>query len=386
MNETPKPLYEAALDLCYQIEKCGASTELTTASIMASELYRRIKKEEEELERLNQFSNAIAKACDKWGWSHATTEVELIESINELICFAKIMREKHLVKTRDGKEFCMIEFVEGKTETGFNLCERQAKSLLYPQMEQQLSAATAACAAMREVLETLDAHRKQTSRIRTRTVKWEDVITKLDAALSNPAGQELLKELAELRAWKEEIQGAIHRSSMGILRTTQGPSGTMIGYTEACERAHQEKTLEVIHENIDLGIKVSTQSERIAELEGALKPFDISGAHLRSFEDTNNFTITRTAGQFRAITKALAAKGAPAVTHDPTAITVWPFYAAPQEYRDICSQGGDEDYIAFVPDTCSEQDPSFLWDGRFSCCTSSSHQIPGGTLVVGCHA
>lgn len=33
---------QAALELCWQIEKCGASEELTKASVMASELHSKL--------------------------------------------------------------------------------------------------------------------------------------------------------------------------------------------------------------------------------------------------------------------------------------------------------------------------------------------------------
>jgi len=39
---TETKIEKLALALCYQIEKCGASEELTKASVMASELRREI--------------------------------------------------------------------------------------------------------------------------------------------------------------------------------------------------------------------------------------------------------------------------------------------------------------------------------------------------------
>lgn len=84
--------------------------------------------------------------------------------------------------------------------------------------------------------------------------------------MSDPA-----KEIAELRAWKDEIRGAIERSGMGVMRTSQGPSGTMIGYTPEVEKAHHEKTLEVIRENIDLEANVREQAKEIAALRDALR-------------------------------------------------------------------------------------------------------------------
>jgi len=75
------------------------------------------------------------------------------------------------------------------------------------------------------------------------------------------------KDEAENAAWREEIQGAIHRSGMGILRTSQGPSGTMIGYRPEVEAAHHKKTIEVINENADLGMKLTAATKRAEEAE-----------------------------------------------------------------------------------------------------------------------
>lgn len=66
--------------------------------------------------------------------------------------------------------------------------------------ERELTTLTASCAAKTDALRTLEAHRKQTNRIRTRTVTWEEVITKLDKALSDTAGQELLDQLTDVKA------------------------------------------------------------------------------------------------------------------------------------------------------------------------------------------
>lgn len=71
---------------------------------------------------------------------------------------------------------------------------------------------------------------------------------------------------AELAAWQTEIRGAIERSGMGIMRTSQGPSGTMLGYRPEVEEEHDRKTLEVIHENVDLTIELKKSKEREAEL------------------------------------------------------------------------------------------------------------------------
>lgn len=89
--------------------------------------------DESELARLNRFAHAIAQACVKWEWSHATTEVELIESINELIEFRKaITGEKHVLYTHNGEEFALFEWKEFEGEEGFCLCEKQPTQLQQP--------------------------------------------------------------------------------------------------------------------------------------------------------------------------------------------------------------------------------------------------------------
>lgn len=140
----------------------------------------------------------------------------------------------------------------------------------------------------------------------------------------------LEKELAELRAWKEEAQdlivmkGTDHPatteailSNAGVFKGAHGLEGLANSQEFWDDKPYGKRLyygqggMDYLHRDVlQSAVKtLTTQSARIAELEGALKPFDISEAHLRRFEDTNNFTITRTAGQFRAITKALAAKG-----------------------------------------------------------------------------
>ena len=80
--------------------------------------------EREALERLNRFADAIAKACERWGWTHATTEVELIESIDDLLEFKRLLTEgKYLLYTHDGEDFALIEWKEFEAGEGLCLCE-----------------------------------------------------------------------------------------------------------------------------------------------------------------------------------------------------------------------------------------------------------------------
>jgi len=98
-----------------------------------------------------------------------------------------------------------------------------------------------------------------------------DLISVVGAALQEVA-ELMCKTGAEAIAWQEEIRGAIQRSGMGIMRTSQGPSGTMIGYRPEVEENHNKRTLEVIRENCDLTAEVKNLQKRIAELDNSKTP------------------------------------------------------------------------------------------------------------------
>lgn len=65
-----------------------------------------------------------------------------------------------------------------------------------------------------------------------------------------------------------ELKDAIQRSGMGILRTSQGPSGTMIGYRQEVEAQHFAKELEIINENASLSAKVKQLESALAAVQG----------------------------------------------------------------------------------------------------------------------
>ena len=68
------------------------------------------------------------------------------------------------------------------------------------------------------------------------------------------------------------------------------------------------------------------------------------------------------------------------------AILVWSFYDAPGELRCLSNHGGDEDWVALVPENMSQ--PSWMDSGtNFGCCDVSDHQLPDGRNVhIGAHA
>lgn len=89
-------------------------------------------------------------------------------------------------------------------------------------------------------------------------------------------------------------------------------------------------------------------------------------------------------------------------------ILVWRFYDAPEEYRALSGHGGDEDWLAFVPDEigtdaqraswaalkCGEYgpymndpEPEWLRSGtEFGRCSTSTHRVAGGWVYIGAHS
>jgi len=67
------------------------------------------------------------------------------------------------------------------------------------------------------------------------------------------------------------------------------------------------------------------------------------------------------------------------------AALVWEWENAPQEFRNLSPHGGDEDWVALVPDNIVN--PSWAEDGTpFGCCDVSEHELGGARVLVGAHA
>ncbi len=70
-------------------------------------------------------------------------------------------------------------------------------------------------------------------------------------------------------------------------------------------------------------------------------------------------------------------------------ITIWYFQDAPQEYQDLSTHGGDEDYVMLVTGIMHE---SFLPDsivrrGLLGASSTDKHDLPNGDIVyIGAHA
>ena len=69
------------------------------------------------------------------------------------------------------------------------------------------------------------------------------------------------------------------------------------------------------------------------------------------------------------------------------AIQVWPFEGAPAEYKALSEHGGDEDWLAFVPDCLADRWIGWLESGTsFGVCDVSEHRVEGGIVRIGAHA
>lgn len=68
-------------------------------------------------------------------------------------------------------------------------------------------------------------------------------------------------------------------------------------------------------------------------------------------------------------------------------ISIYRWDDAPQSWRDLSTCGGDEDYIAFVPDNfpISVDEMPFLRWGVFGNFVDE-YKVPGGTILISSHA
>lgn len=66
------------------------------------------------------------------------------------------------------------------------------------------------------------------------------------------------------------------------------------------------------------------------------------------------------------------------------AILVWRWRDAPCTYKALSTHGGDEDWVAFVPE--SLRDVYIPWLERLGVCDLSEHEVYGGIVYIGAHA
>lgn len=68
-------------------------------------------------------------------------------------------------------------------------------------------------------------------------------------------------------------------------------------------------------------------------------------------------------------------------------ILVWKFCDAPLEYQSLSDNGGDEDWLAFVPAHLSQEWIGWLVEGSsFGCCRVAEYAVDGGVVRIGSHA
>lgn len=68
-------------------------------------------------------------------------------------------------------------------------------------------------------------------------------------------------------------------------------------------------------------------------------------------------------------------------------IFIWKWEDAPEEFKTLSHHGGDEDWVAFIPDSMKDEYISWMEEGTsFGCCDISEHSVPGGVVRIGAHA
>lgn len=69
------------------------------------------------------------------------------------------------------------------------------------------------------------------------------------------------------------------------------------------------------------------------------------------------------------------------------AIIVWKFDDAPKEYRELSTNGGDEDWVAFVPSCLLDDWIGWLDSGSsFGCSSVDEYIVDGGVVRIGSHS
>jgi hypothetical protein len=74
----------------------------------------------------------------------------------------------------------------------------------------------------------------------------------------------------------------------------------------------------------------------------------------------------------------------------PNHIRIWRFCDAPEELRNLSTNGGDEDWVALIPPILAGEWIGFLDEGTsFGCCSVDKFQhpeLPGYIVKIGSHA
>jgi hypothetical protein len=69
------------------------------------------------------------------------------------------------------------------------------------------------------------------------------------------------------------------------------------------------------------------------------------------------------------------------------AILVWKFHEAPERYQKLSTHGGDEDWLAYIPDRLKNEWIGWMEEGgSFGCSSVTQHEVGGGLVKIGAHA
>lgn len=66
-------------------------------------------------------------------------------------------------------------------------------------------------------------------------------------------------------------------------------------------------------------------------------------------------------------------------------IQVWRFDDAPSEYQKLSQNGGDEDFVVFVPSEYGDFWAPWI-DATDACRDPEVHEVKGGKIYIGSHA
>lgn len=69
-------------------------------------------------------------------------------------------------------------------------------------------------------------------------------------------------------------------------------------------------------------------------------------------------------------------------------IKVWKWWDAPEEFRELSTHGGDEDWVALIPKELADDCIMWMEEGTsFGCSSVSDHVLDDGRVVrIGAHA
>jgi len=68
---------------------------------------------------------------------------------------------------------------------------------------------------------------------------------------------------------------------------------------------------------------------------------------------------------------------------------IWEFKDAPKKYSTLSTNGGDEDWVAFVPESMDDTWKVFNffeYNNKFGDCEDNTHDVDGGAVYIGSHA